>query len=981
VPGSVQILALGELVVAIDGVPVAVGPAKQRALLGLLLCRPEVEVPSGELIDALWGPSAPPSAANNLRTYVHGLRRVLGSHVIAGNGRPGYRLRTDLLWTDTQQFLAYCADAEGADPVAARASLEAAVALRRGPPFGDLRHLTAVADEAGLWEERWLLAVEQRVELDLDRGRAAELVGELTALVARHPYRERFVALLMLALYRSGRQTEALAVYRRTANTLAEELAVEPGADLTELHRAMLRQDSGLQRRASEDAPHHLPLDIPDFTGRRESLETMREQLSAGRAVIVVTGQAGIGKTSLVVHLAHRLAELFPDGQLFVGLAGTGSRPTTAHEALTRILVLLGVDRTAIPREVSLRTELFQAMLARSRVLLVLDNAADEAQVRPLLPWGTGSAVLVTGRRPLAGLEPAYHLVLPELSGAESVELLASIAGTARVAAEPDAATRLTELCDRLPLAIRIAGARLAAKPHWALRELVERLTDEHRRLDELQVGDLAVRASLALTYRVLQPGTQHLFRVLGQPAGTDFPAWVAATLAGSPVTDVTEGLEQLVDWHLLDVAQRDPAGRQRYRMHDLLAVFARELQRDAVEKGDRHTAMGQALGAWLSVFDAMEERLVREARRYDRPRPTASYPLGWLPAQRSALSGTTAETSAQIIQNGWAVTATMVGMSFELWSQWDNWRMTRAVALYSGRRAGDRLIAQTWEVKPGQERPWSAAVTALEQSVRSFHDLAELNWHAVSLLSLGNLYRAGARLNASGQTLHACVERFGALGHPDWTGAALFSLASLGVVDGRLAEAVTALRECLDIFADRGDRLWQAYIRRALGYAYQQHGHYAEAVTELEAALPVFREHGDSMWEAHSSLTLGLARLGLRQLAHAVDELERSVATFRYYGDPRSEALALRALAHAELARDRLDVAETHLHSSLEVFTRLENTVGTPLALWDLGTLCQRTGRSAEADTYLAPARRIFTKLQLTRLPSLARWAQHARG
>jgi DNA-binding SARP family transcriptional activator/tetratricopeptide (TPR) repeat protein len=997
---AVQIFTLGELAVAVDGVAVAVGPRKQRALLGLLLCRPGAEVPSGELIDALWGFSAPPSAANNLRTYVHGLRQVLRGDLITGNGRPGYRLRTDLLWTDTQQFLAHREEAERAlergDPVAARVALQAAVALRRGPAFGDIRGLTAVEEEAGRWEERWLLAVEQRVELDLDRGQAAELVGELTALVGQHAYRERLVAFLMLALYRSGRQTEALAVYRRTASTLAQELAVEPGAGLTELHRAMLCQDPGLEDRievqlsaglhaapnppaaAMLAAPHHLPLDIPDFTGRREPIEAMREQLTAGRAVIVVSGEAGVGKTSLVVHLAHRLVELFPDGQLFVALAGSGSRPATAQEVLSRILVLLGVDRTAIPPEVTLRTELFRAVLAHRRVLLVLDNAADVAQVRALLPGGTGSALLVTIRRALAGLEPAYHLVLPELSGVESIELLANIAGTARVAAEPDAATRIAQLCDRLPLAIRIAGARLAAKPHWALRELVERLTDEHRRLDELQIGDLAVRASLSLTYQVLQPGTRQLFRVLGQLTGSDFPAWVAATLVGAPVTEVTEGLEQLVDWHLLDVAQRDAAGRQRYRMHDLLAVFARELQRDAVEDGERHTAMGQALGAWLTVFDGMEARLVREARSYDRHRPTPSYPLGWLPPQRAAVSGATAETTAEtstlIIETGWAVTATLVGMSFELWSQWDNWRMTRAVALYSGRRAGDRLIAQTWEIKPGQERPWSAAVTTLEQGVRSFHDLEELTWHAVSLLSLGNLYRAGARLDESGQTLHACVERFRALGHPDWTGAALLSLGSLGVVDGRLAEAVTSLRDCLDIFADRGDRLWQGYARRALGYAYQQHGRFAEAVVELEAALPVFREHEDSMWEAHTSLTLGLARLGLHQFDHAVDELERSVATFRYYGDPRSEALALRALARAEIGRNRVDAAETHLRASLAVFTALENTIGTPLALWDLGTMYQRSGRSAEADTYLVPARQIFAELKLTELPSLAR-------
>lgn len=981
---------LGPLQAWRNGEPAPLGPPKQRLLLAIMLCQPGEVLPTDYLVDVLWPEPPPRSARENLRGYVHRLRAVLGADVLVGH-RPGYTLAVSPDQVDSTRFVALaerCAAALAAgDAKVAREDAGAALALWGGEPFREFDDVAALTPERQRLGGYRMAVLEHRVEADLRLGRAAELVPELTDLVARHPYRERFCAQLMLALYRSGRQADALAEYRRMHRTLAAELGIEPQAKLRTLHEAMLRGDPGLLAVRSRDAGvgvarpaagTNLPLDIADFTGRQEHIAAVRTRLTATPAVVAIAGKAGVGKTSFAVHVAHGLREMFPDGQLFVSLAGTGGRARTAQEAQSGILLLLGIRRADVPAGLAPRSEFYHATLAHRRVLLVLDNAADEVQVRPLVPWGTGSAVIVTSRRPLAALEPAYHLVLPELSDVESTDLLANVAGAPRVTAEPEAAAHLVTLCGRLPLAIRIAGAKLAAKPHWALWELVQRLTDERGRLDELAVGDLAVRASLALTYRALDPRAQHVFRVIGQLDRAEFPAWVAATLVGSPMPEVAEVLERLVDWHILDVAQRDAAGRQRYRLHELLAVFARELEHTGTSVTQRQAAMGQALATWLTVFDAMEARLVREARTYDRPHngPTASYPLGWLPAHSSALAATAADTTTTIVKTGWAVTATLVAMSFELWSQWDNWHMTRAVATYSGRRAGDRLITDSWEIKPGQELPWADAAAALEQCLRTFQEIDELSWHAVSMLSLGNLYRARACFDLAGRTLRNSVGRFHALGHRDWEAAALFSLGSLRVVDGELSEAVASFQNCLEIFGDLGDTLWQAYTRRALGYAYQQHGRYAEAVAELEAALPVFREHDDSMWEAHTSLTLGLARLGLRQTDRAVDELGTSVATFQRYGDPRSEAIALRALAHAEIGRGRTAIAEEHLHSSLAVFGRLENTIGTPLALCEIGTLCERAGRHEEAARYLAPAEQIFAQLDLRDLPHHSRLA-----
>ncbi|HEU5109393.1 MAG TPA: tetratricopeptide repeat protein, partial [Micromonosporaceae bacterium] len=391
-----------------------------------------------------------------------------------------------------------------------------------------------------------------------------------------------------------------------------------------------------------------------------------------------------------------------------------------------------------------------------------------------------------------------------------------------------------------------------------------------------------------------------------------------------------------------------------------------------------RHTAMGQALGAWLTVFDAMEARLVREARGYHGARRSpggagTSYPLGWMPAQRSVLSGATEQTASAILSTGWSVTATLVSMSFELWSQWDNWPMTRAVARYSARRAGDRLIPDTWELIAGRERPWDEPTAALEACVTTFQRLDELTWHAVAKVSLGNLYRAGGHVERARRTLRDCVDRCHALGQRDWEAVAWFSLGSLSAADGDLCAAVDSFGVCMEIFGDRADVLWQAYSRRALGYAYQQHGRFAEAVVELSAALPVFRAHEDIMWEAHTMLTLGLAHLGLRRGRLAADHLETCVRTFRRYGDPRSEAIALRALAHAEADRGHTATAETHLRESLAVFGRLENTVGVPLLLSDLGALCERTGRIDEATAYREGAREILARLDLTGVLDLA--------
>jgi hypothetical protein len=379
------------------------------------------------------------------------------------------------------------------------------LALWRGPALAGAASEVLERTAVLRLEEGRLVALEERLEVDLGLGRHVELVGELEALVATHPDRERLRRQLMLALYRSGRQGEALTVYRNTRQMLVEELGLEPSPALQELEQAILRGDTAIapalpagaearHQPPSPPGPCLLPPDIDDFTGRQAAIAQLQQLLEGDQATAIVisaiAGKAGVGKTALAVRVAHRLRPRFADGQLYVNLRGAEAQALDQAEVLAGFLRALGVEGAVIAEGLEERVRQYRSRLADRRVLVVLDNAASEAQVRPLLPASPGCAVLVTSRARLSGLEAAHPLTLDVLEADQAVELLATLAGPGRVAAEPEAAATIVGLCGWLPLAVRIAGARLAGRPQWRLALLAERLADEHRRLDELATGD-----------------------------------------------------------------------------------------------------------------------------------------------------------------------------------------------------------------------------------------------------------------------------------------------------------------------------------------------------------------------------------------------------------------------------------------------------------------------------------------------------------
>ncbi|MER7702498.1 AfsR/SARP family transcriptional regulator [Kitasatospora sp. NPDC097605] len=617
--------------------------AKQERMLGILLLNAGAVVPVARLVDAVWD-DPPATAHRQIRNLAGLLRRKLaaaqdGPPVLLTDG-PGYRIAPDGHQVDALTFAHRVSVArrlaERGEPEAAVREFRSALGLWRGPVLDGLPGSLLAAGSMALNELR-LTAWENCLDLEADLGRHRQTVPELTALVAEHPLRDRFVTQLVRALHRAGRQADGLAAYRRFARQLADELGLDPGPELQLLHQELLKDGpapaAGSPRtRQQLPRPAQLPPAPATFVGRRAELGALDGLAdsagSAGAAGIgVVTGGAGTGKTALAVRWAHRVRERFPDGQLHINLRGYAIGPPLApYEALARLLRALGTDRERMPGTVDESAALYRSLLADRRVLVLLDNARDAEQIRPLLPGSAGSLALVTSRDGLAGLtarDGARRLVLDVLPQPEAVELLARITGADRTRAEPRAAAELAASCGHLPLALGIAAARLAEHPHRTLLEHAAELRDPEDRLDALQIdGDAGstLRIAFDLSYRALRPAAQRLFRLLGLAPATRIGTAAAAALSGSSPAATRPVLDHLAAAHLLS-----PAGPDRYRLHDLLRCYAAE--RATAETGPTERAAArERLCSWYLHHAEAAARLLTP----QRPRPPLTDPAPW---------------------------------------------------------------------------------------------------------------------------------------------------------------------------------------------------------------------------------------------------------------------------------------------------------------------------------------------------------------
>lgn len=607
---------LGPLDVSGPGGPLPALAPRQQVVLAMLLLEANRVVPVDRLIRAVWGEDPPPTAKAQIHICISSLRRLLGGIGVAGaiaTRPPGYSISLPEEDLDLRAFERLARDGRAACAgerlAEAAQAYGAALALWRGDPLAGVSSELVTSITARLVERR-LRVIEEFSDVRLRLGDHHLLVDELSEVAAANPLHERLQAQFMVALSRAGRRTEALSCFRRTRDRFVEELGMEPGAELQRVMRMILSGDGEEQAGPKPltdiaNVPRQLPARIGDVVGRAELCIRARATLDAepdvarGIRMVVLTGSAGMGKTALALHIAHEVCASFPHGQLFAQLSGSAS----PHELLEQFLRALGVTNTKIPDSLAERAAMFRSQLADRRVLVVLDDAADENQVRPLLPGGGGCGVVITGRRRLSALPGAEHLTVGPLDQDGAIELLGVMLGHQRVIAERESAHRLVELCGCWPFALHIVGARLANRLYWTIARMVERLEDSKLCLDELVHGPLDVRTGLASTYAALPAGPKRLLRLLSALEVASFPSWVSGQLLGRGEADPGDLVQSLVDAGLVEVEQL--AGQPiRLRVGWLVRAFAKE-RLGLEEQPERlYEAASRVLGASLITAD-----------------------------------------------------------------------------------------------------------------------------------------------------------------------------------------------------------------------------------------------------------------------------------------------------------------------------------------------------------------------------------------
>ncbi|MFC4856999.1 AfsR/SARP family transcriptional regulator [Actinophytocola glycyrrhizae] len=965
---------LGPLELSAGGRELDLGGPRQRVVLAMLALNANRVVPVESLIDAVWDTAPPTTARAQVQICVSALRKIFleaDAGVRIKTRTPGYQLVVPAGELDTEQFGALVTaartHADAGRTSEAVATLRTALGLWRGEALAGLQS-DLVRRGADQLEHARLTAIMERIQLDLALGRHEEVVGELAALIEEHPLRERLYEFLMLALYRSGRQAEALEVGRRARTTLVEELGIEPGKALQELESSILNRipeldlastgtgplrDTATTTTQSDKplvVPRRLPASIADFTGREEQLAEIRRALSGedddrntrfGMRIVAISGKGGVGKSTLAIRAAHELRDSYPDGHLYADLESpTGTN--RIHGVLDRFLHALGVDGSAIPEDVEEKADMYRSRLADLRVLVVLDGAAGENDVIPLLPAGPGCAVIVTSRSPLSGLPGAALIAVSPFDVALSLEMLAKIIGPERMVAERAAAVELVDFCGRLPLAMRIAGARLASRPHWRLDVLVARLRNTTRRLDELTYHGLELRSSIGLTYRVLHDDAKALFRLFSLITTPDFPGWTAAALLDIDPFDAEEALEQLVETQLLDIVSY-PGEHPRYRFHDLIRVYAQERLNEENSDADRHAAVVRLVGAWLAKAEEAHRKeyggdhtILHGSGPRWYPDGDAdggmNDPLEWLESERRSLVGAV-HLAASVGEDElcWDLALTAVTL-FEVKGHFDSWRETSEAALEVAERAGNRRGQAAMLYSLGSlamsQRRFTAAEERFAAALEIFRAESDQHGCALVLRNAAMVDRCRGRSGAMLAKYHESLTLMREVDDPVGEAGILRSLAKLRIDEGNTDDARELLGKALE--CTRRVRYLRGEAQIVIRYAELHLGQnqVGEAHQALNRVLLIVRNIGDRIGEAHALYGVGVVRLRTGRLDNAKTTLEHAHSLARRVGERLIEAQALYALGEIALARGNSTTGLEHLAEAKQLFAELGSTV-----------------------------------------------------
>ena len=951
------------------------GPPQRKAILATLLLRADQVVTASELVDAVWGDTAPASVHGVVQTHVSMLRSVLeperprrGQASVLRSVGNGYSLAVGSATFDLREFEKTLERArQQREEGSARDSVEwyaKALAMWQGEPLSAIPGPGAVIERARL-SEIVLGVQEERLELMVALGRHTAAVTELGALTSAYPVRERLRALHMKALSRSGRRADALQVYTDTRRVMVDELGIEPGSELRDLHRRLLAVDEPAQAQQQQPAtpppsqpsrrpiepfmdeplpapvsPAQLPADVADFTGRTALVKRLTAMLTprthrTAPPRALVAGIGGVGKTALAVHAAHQVRQDYPDGQLYVDLRGAGPDAADPLNVLSAFLRAFGVSPNSTPADLDERAAMYRSVLAARRVLVVLDDAADAAQIQHLLPGSATCAVLVTSRRRLPEMQWDEQAELEGMSREEALTLFSRTIGAERAGKEPDAVAEVVDACGRLPLALRITAAKLVDRPQWTVRSMADKLARERGRLSELRVGSLEVEATFHLGYGQLDSASARTFRLMSLPDGPGLSLPAAAALVGEPEPSAEPVVERLVDLNM--VASPAP---ERYAYHDLLRLFARQRAAQTDSQQDRVDAMVRLgdhyLGTAATAGWLIQAPSWSKERFCLRPYPGGveladlKSAFAWFEDQQPALLAAARQfLTDPDLPSGYVVDLiTFLELYLANGTHFGEIGQIGELAVRDAERTGDQRVEAWGRRKVGEAHLRRFQLPAAqEQLTRSI----------------------------------AAAEKAGD------TGALATAMDLLGSVEFRMGDvepSLAHLEQALAIAHDSGDVVREAYVLGTIGRTQSERGEFELAVAACEQSRELHEQLGNETGLARTLFMMGLVYQRFRRLVESIDPLEESLAVCLGIEQSFGEGHNLVMLSRGYLADGRAEQAAAAATRARELGQAIGDAHMHALAVAELGKALHALGKHDLGDEHLHSAQTLLTEL-----------------